>query len=61
MLAGEQLDALRLVLGERLGVTEDLDLGALSLLRHPQARELALYGWLTAVQNAAVEALASRL
>ena len=55
------LNDLRLVLGERLGVTEDLDLGALSLLRHPQARELALYGWLTAVQSAAVEALASRL
>ena len=51
----------RLGLGERLGVTADLDLGALSLLRHPQARELALYGWLTAVQSAAVEALASRL
>ena len=51
----------RLGLGERLGVTEDLDFGALSLLRHPQARELALYGWLTAVQSAAVEALASRL
>jgi hypothetical protein len=55
------LNDLRLVLGERLGVTEDLDLGALALLRHPQARELALYGWLTAVQSAAVEALASRL
>ena len=55
------LNDLRLVLGERLGVTEDLDLGALSLLRHPRARELALYGWLTAVQSAAVEALASRL
>jgi hypothetical protein len=55
------LNDLRLVLGERLGVTEDLDLGAMSLLRHPQARELALYGWLTAVQGAAVEALASRL
>ena len=55
------LNDLRLVLGERLGVTEDLDLGAMSLIRHPQARELALYGWLTAVQGAAVEALASRL
>ena len=55
------LNDLRLVLGERLGVTEDLDLGAVALLRHPHARELALYGWLTYLQGATVEALASRL
>jgi hypothetical protein len=50
------LNDLRLVLGERLGVTEDMyeeDLG-----RDP---ELALYGWLTWLQAEVVEALAARL
>jgi hypothetical protein len=55
------LNDLRLVLGDRLGVAEDLDLGAIDLARHPRGRELALYGWLTHLQGAAVEALASRL
>jgi Domain of unknown function (DUF2017) len=55
------LNDLRLVLGERLGVSEDTDLGAISLLRDPRARELALYGWLTYLQGTLVEALASRL
>ena len=55
------LNDLRLVLGEKLGVTEDLSLNALTLLRHPQARELALYGWLTYLQGNLIEALASRL
>lgn len=54
------LNDLRLVLGERLGVTEDLDLGAL-LRTDPRARELALYRWLTYLQGNLVEALASRL
>jgi Domain of unknown function (DUF2017) len=54
------LNDLRLVLGERLGVEED------ELLHDvadddPRAPELALYGWLTYVQGALVEALASRL
>jgi Domain of unknown function (DUF2017) len=54
------LNDLRLVLGERLGVTEDLyergiDPG------DPRAQELALYGWLTWLQGNVVEALASRL
>ena len=55
------LNDLRLVLGERLGVTEETDMGAVALLRHPQARELALYGWLTYLQGTLVDALASRL
>ncbi len=51
------LNDLRLVLGERLGVTEDLseeEIGG-------GDPELALYGWLTWLQSEAVEALASRL
>jgi hypothetical protein len=54
------LNDLRLVLGERLGVTEDLDLGTL-IPTDPRSRELALYGWLTYLQGNLVEALASRL
>jgi uncharacterized protein DUF2017 len=54
------LNDLRLVLGERLGVTEELyevgiDPG------DPRAPELALYGWLTWLQGELVESLASRL
>ena len=54
------LNDLRLVLGERLGVTEELyevgiDPG------DPRAPELALYGWLTWLQGEVVESLASRL
>lgn len=54
------LNDLRLVLGERLGVTEELyetgiDPG------DPRAPELAVYGWLTWLQGELVEALASRL
>lgn len=55
------LNDLRLVLGERLGVTEDTDMSTLGLLRDPRARELALYGWLTYLQGSVVDALASRL
>jgi hypothetical protein len=54
------LNDLRLVLGERLGVTEDLDLSTL-IPTDPRSRELALYGWLTYLQGNLVEALASRL
>lgn len=54
------LNDLRLVLGERLGVTEDSyeqDLDP----NDPRAPELAVFGWLTWLQGSAVEALASRL
>ena len=50
------LNDLRLVLGERIGVTEDMDA---SLFR--TSPDHALYGWLTWLQAATVEALASRL
>jgi hypothetical protein len=50
------LNDLRLVLGERIGVTEELDE---RLLR--TSADHALYGWLTWLQSATVEALASRL
>jgi hypothetical protein len=51
------LNDLRLVLGERLGVTEDLseeDIGG-------GDPELALYGWLTWLESEVIEALAARL
>jgi hypothetical protein len=54
------LNDLRLVLGERLGVTEDLYEDGIDR-RDPRAPELALYGWLTWLQGEVVEALASRL
>jgi hypothetical protein len=54
------LNDLRLVLGERLGVTEDLYETGIDP-RDPRAQELALYGWLTWLQGNVVEALASRL
>jgi len=48
------------VLGERLGVTEELyDRGIDP--RHPDAVELSVYGWLTWLQASFVDALASRL
>ena len=54
------LNDLRLVLGERLGVTEELYETGID--RHdPRAPELALYGWLTWLQGEVVEALAARL
>lgn len=56
----DALNDLRLVLGERLGVTEDLYEQGLDP-RDPRAQELALYGWLTWLQGNVVEALASRL
>jgi len=51
------LNDLRLVLGERLGVTEDLDLDRLAR-RDPQ---YAVYAWLTWLQATMVDALASQL
>jgi hypothetical protein len=54
------LNDLRLVLGERLGVTEDLYEDGIDP-RDPRAPELALYGWLTWLQGEMVEALAARL
>jgi hypothetical protein len=54
------LNDARLVLGERLGVTEELYESGISA-RDPRAAELAYYGWLTWLQGELVEALASRL
>jgi soluble cytochrome b562 len=54
------LNDARLVLGERLGVTEELyDRGIER--SDPRAPELAFYAWLTWLQGELVEALASRL
>jgi Domain of unknown function (DUF2017) len=54
------LNDLRLVLGERLGVTEETyEVGVDA--DDPRAPELAVFGWLTWLQGSAVEALASRL
>ena len=54
------LNDARLVLGERLGVTEDLYADGIGR-RDPRAPELAFYGWLTWLQGEIVEALATRL
>lgn len=54
------LNDLRLVLGERLGVTEDLYTAGIDP-SDPRAAELSVYGWLTWLQAELVEALASRL
>jgi hypothetical protein len=54
------LNDLRLVLGERLGVSEDLVERELDR-RDPRAPELAVYGWLTWLQATVIDALASRL
>jgi uncharacterized protein DUF2017 len=54
------LNDLRLVLGERLGVTEELSEDGIDL-DHPNAVELSVYGWLTWLQASLVDALASRL
>jgi Domain of unknown function (DUF2017) len=54
------LNDMRLVLGERLGVTEDLYERELDR-RDPRAPELAIYAWLTWLQASVVDALASRL
>ena len=54
------LNDLRLVLAERLGVTEDLYERQVHP-NDPRAREYSVYAWLTWLQGAAVDALASRL
>jgi hypothetical protein len=54
------LNDVRLVLGERLGVTDDLYERGIDP-DDPRAPHLALYGWLTWLQGEIVEALASRL
>lgn len=51
------LNDLRLVLGTRLDVTEDLDYENLDL-NDPRGRDLAVYGYLTWLQEQLVEALA---
>jgi hypothetical protein len=51
------LNDLRLVLGTRLDVTEDLDYENLDL-NEPRGRDLAVYGYLTWLQEQLVEALA---
>jgi hypothetical protein len=67
-LAGETLDLeqadqwlralndMRLVLGTRWDVTEQLDFGKLDL-NEPRGRELAIYGYLSWLQEQLVEAL----
>lgn len=62
-LDGDEADAwlralndLRLVLGTRLDVTEDLDYEDLDL-NEPRGRDLAVYGYLTWLQEQLVEAL----
>jgi hypothetical protein len=54
------LNDLRLVLGERVGVTEDLYEQEIDY-NDPRAPELAIYGWLTWLQASVIDALASRL
>jgi hypothetical protein len=54
------LNDARLVLGERLGVTEELYESGISR-DDPRAGELAFYAWLTWLQGELVEALASQL
>jgi hypothetical protein len=54
------LNDLRLVLGERLGVTEDLYVEGIDR-RDPRAPQLALYGWLSWLQGEIVDVLAARL
>jgi hypothetical protein len=51
------LNDLRLVLGTRWDVTEQMDYGALDL-EEPRGRELAVYGYLSWLQEQLVEALA---
>jgi len=51
------LNDLRLVLGTRLDVTEDLDYESIDL-NEPRGRDLAVYGYLSWLQEQLVEALA---
>ena len=52
------LNDMRLVLGTRWDVTEQLDYGELDL-NQPRGRELAVYGYLSWLQEQLVEALAA--
>ena len=52
------LNDLRLVLGTRIDVSEDLDYANVDL-NEPRGRDLAVYGYLTWLQEQLVEALAS--
>jgi hypothetical protein len=54
------LNDARLILGERLGVTEELYERGIER-QDPRAPELAFYAWLTWLQGELVEALSSRL
>ena len=54
------LNDARLVLGERLGVTEELYQTGIRR-DDPRAHELAFYAWLTWLQGEMVDALSSRL
>ena len=54
------LNDARLVLGERLGVTEELYENGIPR-DDPRSRELAFYAWLTWLQGELVEALSTRL
>jgi hypothetical protein len=65
-LSAEEADAwlralndLRLVLGTRLDVTEDIDYEGLDM-REPRDRDLAVYAYLSWLQEQLVEALADR-
>ena len=49
------LNDLRLVLGERLGVTEELEERGIDL-EHPNAVGLSIYGWLTWLQSEVIDA-----
>jgi hypothetical protein len=53
------LNDLRLVLGTRLDVTEDIDYEELDL-DEPRGRDLAVYGYLSWLQEQLIEALAER-
>ena len=54
------MNDLRLVLGERLGVAQDLYENGMDL-DDPHAVELSIYGWLTWLQGTVVDALAADL
>jgi uncharacterized protein DUF2017 len=54
------LNDLRLVLGTRLGVTEDLSFASLSP-EHPRSREYALYAYLSWLQEQLIQALTAGL
>jgi hypothetical protein len=54
------LNDMRLVLGEKIGITEDVYARSIDP-RDPRAPDLALYGWLSWFQGEIVEALSTRL